>query len=69
MREMNCDHDDTVDGSGNLLGFFDASADFGPGAVAVTCPCGGWIVEDASGQLLAASENIAASTVTALLAA
>jgi hypothetical protein len=36
----------------------DASADFGPGAVVVTCACGAWFAEDPSGELIAWSESV-----------
>ena len=36
----------------------DASFDFGDGAVVVTCACGAWVVENASGGALAWSESL-----------
>lgn len=69
MHTLDCEHDDTIDGAGNLLSYTDASADFGDGAIAVSCPCGSWIVEDASGAILAASSKAAVAEITALLAA
>jgi len=69
MAHLHCEHDETVDASGNLLSYTDASADFGSGAVAVSCPCGSWIVEDGSGMILAASSPAGAAEITALLAA
>ncbi len=38
----------------------DVSLDFGDGAVVVTCACGAWVVEDASGAALAWSEAVVA---------
>ena len=38
----------------------DVSLDFWDGAVVVTCSCGAWVVEDASGGALAWSEAVAA---------
>ena len=35
----------------------DVSADFGVGAVEVSCPCGAWVIEDESGAALARSEQ------------
>ncbi|WP_210480912.1 hypothetical protein [Naasia sp. SYSU D00948] len=36
----------------------DATLDFGDGAVVVTCVCGAWVIEDASGGALAWSETV-----------
>ncbi len=36
----------------------DASLDFGDGAVVVTCACGAWVIEGASGGALAWSEAL-----------
>ena len=36
----------------------DGSADFGAGAVVVTCACGAWFAEDSAGELLACSETV-----------
>ena len=69
MHTLDCEHDETIDGAGNLLSYTDASADFGHGAVAVSCPCGSWIIEDVSGTILAASSKAAITEITALLAA
>jgi hypothetical protein len=55
MAELGCTHDDSTDGAGNFLSYTDASADFGDGAVMVSCPCSGWLVEDAHGRVLATS--------------
>ena len=35
----------------------DVSADFGTGAVEVTCPCGAWVIEDESGAAMVRSES------------
>ena len=32
-------------------------ADFGPYVVEVACPCGAWVIEDASGAAIARSET------------
>ncbi|MFD1714433.1 hypothetical protein ACFSBZ_08130 [Amnibacterium flavum] len=56
MTGFGCTHDDEVDGGGNLLSFTDASADFGEGAVAISCPCGDWLIEDAAGRVIARAE-------------
>lgn len=57
MSSFGCTHDDEIDGGGNLVTIADASVDFGEGAIVVSCPCGGWIVEDAAGRVLARSEE------------
>lgn len=57
MSGFGCTHDDMIDGGGNLVNIADASHDFGEGAIVVSCPCGGWIVEDAAGRVLARSEE------------
>ena len=36
----------------------DASLDFGEGALMLTCVCGTWAVEDASGALVAWSQSV-----------
>jgi hypothetical protein len=35
----------------------DVSADFAPGTVEVSCPCGAWVIEDESGAALVRSEE------------
>jgi hypothetical protein len=35
----------------------DVAADFGPGAVEVSCPCGAWVIEDESGAAIVRSEQ------------
>ncbi|BDI23669.1 hypothetical protein [Herbiconiux sp. L3-i23] len=65
MAELGCTHDDSIDGAGNFLSYEDASADFGDGAIVVSCPCGGWIVEDASGMVIATSDPVVVAPVLA----
>ncbi|MET0589609.1 MAG: hypothetical protein ABWZ77_00385 [Naasia sp.] len=55
MAELNCDHDDTVDLGGNAIDWTRVSAEFGEEAFCLACPCGSWVVESASGEILARS--------------
>jgi hypothetical protein len=57
MSTLTCDHDEQIDGSGTLLSYTDVSSDFGAGAVAISCPCGDWVVEGANGEILAVSSG------------
>lgn len=55
MAQLDCTHDDSIDGAGNFVSYSDASADFGDGAIVVSCPCGGWLIEDEAGRVVARS--------------
>ncbi len=43
-------------GDSGLLSVADVSYEFGPGAIAVSCRCGAWLVEDETGSVVARAD-------------
>lgn len=60
MAELNCDHDESVDLSGNAVDWAEVTAEFGETAYCLACPCGSWVVESAQGEILARSGHAVA---------